>query len=141
MNQDEIIALGTSLRRISQKLLKTDPDSHVTRIWYQGGEPYFDVFFDLQDNQVIWFQLTLRGQSLTWRKSQSGLETGCTHEINTDATKYPASKLIETDKTTNCDFLQIATGIMKTRVDETPFEQAVYILTHHGQFTINSYEL
>lgn len=141
MNQDEIIALGNSLRRISQKLLRTNQDNHITRVWYQGGEPYFDVFFDLQDDRVIWFQFTLRGQSLTWHKSQSGLETGCTHEVNTDATKYPASKLIETDNTTNCDFLKVATGIMKTRIDETPFEQAVDILTNYGPVTINSYEL
>ena len=141
MNQDEIIALGKSLRRISQKLLRTNQDNHITRVWYQGGEPYFDVFFDLQDNQVVWFQFTLRGQSLTWRKSQSGLETGSTREINTDAAKYPASKLIETDKTTNCDFLKVVEDIMKTRVDELPFEQAIDILANYEPIIINSYEL
>lgn len=128
MNQDEIDALGHSLRRINQKLIKTHQDCSVTRLWYQGGEPYFDVFFDCQRDEVIWFQFTFRGQSITWSKRQAELETGLTHEQQTEGSRYAASKLIQTDQHLDGGFLDLAKEILKTRIDEFPFQQAVALL-------------
>ncbi|MCD8486310.1 MAG: hypothetical protein LRZ84_06075 [Desertifilum sp.] len=128
MNTDEIQTLGASLRRISQKLLKKDSASQIFRVWYQGGEPYFDIFFDLHGEDILWFQFTLRGQSITWEKNKPGLETGFTHENQIEAAKYPASKLIETENRADCQFIQLACAILQTRTDEAPFVKAIALL-------------
>ncbi|MGK7900018.1 MAG: hypothetical protein AB4352_01140 [Hormoscilla sp.] len=128
MNQNEIRALGATLRRIDRKLLKTAKSNQSERIWYQGEEPYFDVFFDLLDNEVIWFQFTLRGQCLTWHQHQPGLETGFTFENHTTPSKHPASKIIHADNNVDCNFLDIVQAIMQTRAREFPFDRALAIL-------------
>lgn len=131
MNQNEIIALGATLRRINQKLLKTSNSNHLERIWYQGEEPYFDVFFDLLEDEVIWFQFTLRGQCITWHKNQPGLETGLTFENQTAASKHPASKIIHMDRNVDCNFLDIVQAIMQTRANDFPFDRALAILKNN----------
>ena len=45
LQENEIVALGASLRPISPGLLKPGRMEGSVRVWYQGGEPYFDVFF------------------------------------------------------------------------------------------------
>lgn len=133
LDQDEIMALGASLRRINQKLLKTENFNKIIRLWYQGGEPYFDVFFDVRDNQIVWFQFTLRGKSITWDRKTVEAQTGLTYENRIESNKYPASKIIETDNDTDRSFIALARSILLTRTDEAIFTDAIAILTLSSQ--------
>nr|WP_242040804.1 hypothetical protein [Coleofasciculus sp. FACHB-1120] len=116
MDRDEIAGLGASLRQIDQKLTSAKGDG-VKRVWYQGGEPYFDLFIDLREDNIEWFQLTLRGKSLSW--NQTGWQTGITNEgMVNDITFYPASKLIKTDNCPDFTFIELAYSILKTRAGD-----------------------
>ena len=124
MDQDEIAALGASLRQIDQRLLTPAKQEDTTRVWYQGGEPYFDVFVDLRQGKIEWFQFTLRGKSISWNPQNSVWNTGATNEMRSDdATFYPASKLIESDKQTDLTFIQLVRSILQTRAGEEIFDQ------------------
>ncbi|MGQ4649172.1 hypothetical protein [Lyngbya aestuarii] len=126
MEQDEIEALGASLRKIDQRLLTQDKDEGTTRIWYQGGEPYFDVFVELHHGKICWFQFTLRGKSISWNPRASSWQTGRTNELGTeDINFYPASKLIEGDRQTDNAFLELAYSILQTRSGEEIFDQVL----------------
>ncbi|MEP0859508.1 hypothetical protein [Trichocoleus sp. DQ-U1] len=117
MDRDEIAGLGASLRRINQKLLTSAKGDGVERVWYQGGEPYFDLFIDLRKDDIEWFQLTLRGKSLSWNRA--GWQTGITNEgIVNDITFYPASKLIKTDNRPDFAFIELAYSILQTRAGD-----------------------
>ena len=123
MAQDEITALGASLRQIDQRLL-TPTEAGATRVWYQGGEPYFDVFVELRQGKIEWFQFTLRGKSLSWNPQISGWQTGITNELRTDDIAfYPASKLIESDKQPDLPFLKLAHSILQSRAGEEIFDK------------------
>lgn len=126
MTRDRIQKLGASLRPIRQNLLKFDEDRGLLRFWYQGEEPYFDVFFDIQDRELIWFQFTLRGKCLTWHQDQ-GLETGFTEEININPERYPSSKLIRPQARLDQPFVDLAYEILLTRATEYPFDLALTI--------------
>jgi hypothetical protein len=124
MAQDEIAALGASLRQIDQRLLTPTKEKDTTRVWYQGGEPYFDVFVELHQGKIQWFQFTLRGKSLSWNPRISGWQTGITNEFRTDdIVFYPASKLIEGDKQADPGFIALAHSILQTRAGEEIFDQ------------------
>jgi len=124
MDRDEIAALGASLRKIDQKLLTPTKEEGTTRVWYQGGEPYFDVFVELRQGKIEWFQFTLRGQSISWNSRISGWKTGVTNELRgDDITFYPASKLIESDKEPDLAFIQLVAAIVQTRAGEDIFDQ------------------
>lgn len=128
MEQQEINQLGSSLRQINQTLMRSN-DVGTTRLWYQGGEPYFDIFFELQDNHLSWFQFTLRGKSLSWSQSAKSIQTGTTNEpqVN-DTTYYSGSKLIQTNHTVDQNFVQLVRAILQTRAGESIFDQAIALL-------------
>jgi hypothetical protein len=95
-----------------------------TRVWYQGGEPYFDVFVELRQGKIEWFQFTLRGKSLSWNPQNCGWQTGMTNEMRADDIAfYPASKLIESDNQPDSEFLKIARSILQTRAGEEIFDK------------------
>jgi len=124
MDRDEIAALGASLRYIDQKLLSPAKAEGRTRVWYQGGEPYFDMFVELRQGKIEWFQFTLRGKSLSWIPRTSGWQTGITNEMRTDdLTFYSASKLIESDKQADTQFMELVRSILQTRAGEEIFDQ------------------
>lgn len=128
MNQDQINALGASLRPIDQSLLKSGKDNSVKRIWYQGEESYFDIFFELQHNEIVWFQFTLRGKTLSWDKKNAQFQTGTTNELKRDeVTFYPASKLIKSDCQQDIEFIGIARAILESRAGEPIFERALQL--------------
>lgn len=134
MQQDEIAALGASLHRISQKLLKSDEVGNTIRVWYQGEEPYFDIFFDFQDHQLIWFQLTFRGKFVTWSRESNDFQTGTTNELQVnDIGYYPASKIVTSDPQTDWDFIRLAYLILQTRINEPVFAEvlALFDEKHH----------
>lgn len=126
IDKNEIASLGASLREIEQKLLKQPQQEGISRIWFQGEEPYFDVFFELQNDEIFWFQFTLRGQSLSWNRKKGKLQTGTTNELNfNDVSFYAASKTIENDMQPNWEFINLVKSILQTRDKETIFAKAL----------------
>ncbi len=124
MDQDEIAALGASLRQIDQRLLTPGKEEGITRVWYQGGEPYFDVFVELRQGKIEWLQFTLRGKSISWNRQICGWQTGTTNEMRADDISfYSASKLIESDKRPDSQFIELARSIVSTRAGEEIFDQ------------------
>ena len=124
MDRNEIAALGASLRPIDQKFLKKKVN--IQRVWYQGEESYFDVFFEIQNHQIVWFQFTLRGKVLIWERENSAFQTGETNEFYLpDQTYYSASKLIHQDSKPDLDFIQLVQSILQTRTGEEIFDRAL----------------
>ena len=123
MDQDEIKRLGASLRQIDPGILSPAKEG-ITKVWYQGGEPYFDVVVELRHGKIEWFQFTLRGKSISWKPVFLGLQTGKTNELQTDdLTFHPASKLIEHNNQKDHKFIELAGAILQTRADEPIFHQ------------------
>ncbi len=124
MDQNEIATLGASLRQIDQRLLTPAKEEGATRVWYQGGEPYFDVFVELRQGKIEWFQFTWRGKSLSWNPEISGWQTGMTNEMRSDdVVFYPASKLIESDKQPDWQFIELARAVLETRAGDEIFDK------------------
>lgn len=122
MDQEEIAKLGASLRKIDPKTLKPG------RVWFCGGEAYFDVFFELDNDEIRWFQFTLRGKSLTWSNKQK-FQTGVTNELVTpDISYYPASKTIEDDSQIDAEFLGIVKAVLRSRPDEPLFQRVLTLM-------------
>ncbi|HEY9762300.1 MAG TPA: hypothetical protein V6D07_07220 [Trichocoleus sp.] len=127
-NPQEIQALSQSLRRIDTGLMKGGDKKTGQRVWYQGGEPYFDIVLETacQDisapfpNCINWCQFTLRGQVLLWRREPAGLQTGETEELDAPpmVNFYAASKTIRNEASLNRDFVNLATAILKSRTDD-----------------------
>ncbi|MBW4687342.1 MAG: hypothetical protein KME40_20075 [Komarekiella atlantica HA4396-MV6] len=128
VNEQEIASLGASLREIEQKLLKQGYKIGTNRIWFQGEEHYFDVFFELYNDEIIWFQFTLRGKSLSWDIKKSGWQTGATNELNLDDVSfYAATKIIESDNKTDEEFIDLVKLILQTRAQETIFSKVLLL--------------
>lgn len=128
MNQDEIAALGASLHRIDRKLLKPEKEVGKQRLWYQGDEPYFDLFFELKNSDIIWFQFTFRGKCISWSCESSALQTGITNELTMDDVNYySASKLINNDSIPDREFIEFARSILQTRAEEPIFKKALIL--------------
>ncbi|MEA5616743.1 hypothetical protein VB711_02650 [Cronbergia sp. UHCC 0137] len=125
-NKNEIASLGASLRAIEPKLLKQSQIQGNLRIWFQGGEPYFDVFFELSNNEITWFQFTLRGKSLSWHNKSPILQTGITNEFNLDdGGCYAASKILENDDISDLEFINLVKSIFQVRAEEEIFAKAL----------------
>jgi hypothetical protein len=95
-------------------------------MWFQGEEPYFDVFFELKNDEILWFQFTLRGKSLSWDSRRARFQTGTTNELNyNDVSFYAASKTIENDIQTNWEFVNLVRSILETRSAENIFAKVL----------------
>lgn len=127
LDKNEIASLGASLREIAPKLLKPSSQEGTIRIWYQGGEPYFDLFVELNHNyEITWFQFTLRGKSLSWCINTPIFKTGITNELNIDDVSfYSASKTVENDSDSDREFIDLVKSILQTRKDEEIFVKAL----------------
>ncbi|MEA5468724.1 hypothetical protein [Spirulina sp. 06S082] len=124
MQPTEIHSLSHSLRQIDRKLLSHDRIAGIERVWYQGGEPYFDLFIDLREDEIEWFQLTLRGRSISWHRQENCWKTGNTNEFrNDDITFYAASKIVESDRTPDREFFDLARAIVQNRAGEALFDR------------------
>jgi hypothetical protein len=123
---DEIASLGASLRPIEQKLLKRNRQAGYSKIWFQGEEPYFDVFFEFERDKMVWFQFTLRGKSVSWDIRIPELQTGNTNELcANDASFYAASKTIENHTQKDWEFIYVVKSILETRAEEEIFTKAL----------------
>jgi hypothetical protein len=126
LDKNEIASLGASLREIEPKLLKQSQKDGTVRIWFQGGEPYFDIFFELNNDEILWFQFTLRGKSLSWNRKIPGLQTGTTNELNIDDISfYAASKTLENDTKSDLEFIDLVKSILQSRAEEEIFTKAL----------------
>jgi hypothetical protein len=126
IDQNEIITLGKSLREIQANLLKQNSQEGFKRLWFQGEEPYFDVFFETQNDQITWFQFTLRGKTLSWDNSKSGWQTGVSNELKiNDVSFYAASKLIENDTEIDWEFINLVKSILEIQSHEQMFIKAL----------------
>jgi len=122
LSKHEIVSLGASLRAIEPKLLKQSEEEGTHKIWFQGGEPYFDIFLELKNDQIIWFQFTLRGKSLSWDSNIAILQTGITNELNIDDVSfYAASKTVKNDNKSDLEFVNLVKSILQTREEEEIF--------------------
>lgn len=128
LGRSEIESLGASLHKIEQKLLKKPSQEGIQRIWYQGEEPYFDIFFELQDSEIVWFQFTLRAKSLSWDNKKRELQTGVTNELKMDDVSfYAATKTIEADDKADNNFVELVKAILQTRSGEEIFTKALLL--------------
>ncbi|MBE9004795.1 hypothetical protein IQ259_07055 [Fortiea sp. LEGE XX443] len=126
LDPHEIASLGASLRAIEQKLLKQRRKEGYTKIWFQGEEPYFDVFFEFENEKIVWFQFTLRGKTVSWDIKRPELQTGNTNELCLDDVSfYAASKTIENDTQTDWEFIYLVKLILETRAEEEIFAKAL----------------
>lgn len=126
LDQQEIASLGASLRAIEQKLLKQSRKEGYSKIWFQGEEPYFDVFFEFDRDEIVWFQFTLRGKSVSWDIKKPELQTGNTNELCVDDVSfYAASKTIENDTQIDLEFIYLVKSILEIRAEEEIFAKAL----------------
>ncbi|HEY9880511.1 MAG TPA: hypothetical protein V6D29_18780 [Leptolyngbyaceae cyanobacterium] len=141
LNPQEIQALGQSLRRIDSGLMKGGDEETGQRIWYQGGEPYFDVVLETacQDASdapecINWCQFTLRGKVLLWRRDPARLQTGETEEMDIPPmlAYYAASKTIRDGASLNRAFVDSVTAILQSRPDDPLLLQMGEILAGHA---------
>ncbi len=128
IHPDEIVALGASLRRIDPKILTPENDEQGMRVWYQGGEPYFDLFIEMRSDRIEWFQFTLRGKSISWNAKDRKWRTGSTNEMQVDDVSfYPASKIVESDRYLDSDLIELVRTIISTRAGEPIFDRILLL--------------
>ncbi|QYX33630.1 hypothetical protein [Sphaerospermopsis torques-reginae] len=126
LDKNEIASLGASLRAIEPRILKPCDHADTVRIWLQGGEPYFDIFLELKKEEIIWFQFTLRGKSLSWCSNNTEFQTGITNELMIDDVSfYAASKIINNDDIYDWEFINLVKSILETRADEEIFAKVL----------------
>ncbi|MFB2892155.1 hypothetical protein ACE1CI_04340 [Aerosakkonemataceae cyanobacterium BLCC-F50] len=117
-DQQKIRELAESLYRIKTK----EPG----RFWFQGKDVYFDVFFKVENEEIVWFQFTWQGNVVSWEESEPGLRTGVTNEMSCGDRHYPASKIVKFDLFPNQELIRFVQAIVKVCASEQPiFAQAL----------------
>lgn len=130
ISTDEIIKLGQSLRRINSQILKKNSSNES--IWFQGDEKYFDVFLELESDEVVWFQFSLRGKFLEWRKNLH-IKSGETNEFHNEiSSNSPRSKLLSQDRGLDLKFLELAKSILSYCNDDKLLMEVKKILSAEG---------
>ncbi|MFH7024638.1 MAG: hypothetical protein ACHBN1_04365 [Heteroscytonema crispum UTEX LB 1556] len=126
LDKNEIASLGLSLRKIEQKILKEGQQQGTSRVWFQGEEPYFDIFFELKNDEIVWFQFTLRGKAVSWDSKHGELQTGITNELHMDDVSfYAASKTIQNHTQADVEFINLVKSILQTRAQQEIFSKAL----------------
>lgn len=133
LNEQDITALAQSLRPIDTGLMKPGDDRAGQRLWYQGGEPYFDVVLELaagEAAQIDWCQFTLRGKVLLWQRQPARLQTGETEELDVPPmlAYYAASKAIRDGASLDTSFVALVRQICLARPDQPWLHQMGEIL-------------
>ncbi|MFB2933692.1 hypothetical protein ACE1B6_00275 [Aerosakkonemataceae cyanobacterium BLCC-F154] len=117
-DQEKIRELAESLYWIRTK----EPG----RFWFQGKDVYFDVFFKVENEEIVWFQFTWQGNVVSWDKSEPSLKTGVTNEMSYCDRPYPASKTVKFDLYANQELLEFVKAIVKIcSIKEPIFAQAL----------------
>ena len=90
------------------------------RFWFQGKDIYFDVFFQVENEEIVGFQFTWQGNIILWDKSEVGLKTGITNEMNHGDRLYPASKTVKFDPYPNQELIEFMQSIVRICSIEYP---------------------
>lgn len=130
IQNSELAALGNSLRLINTDLMKVPESSPDTkRFWYQGQESYFDIMVAMQEPEITWLQITLRGKVLSC-KPPNTLWTGETEELDVppEVAYYAASKTIRDGAAVNWAFVENIATLLSHRSDEPILTQVHQVL-------------
>jgi len=120
LDESAIASLSASLRPINPDLMKPgEGTAEKRRLWYQGGEPYFDIAVEKLGDEITWFQITLRGRVVFWR-SPGYLQTGETDELDVppEVAYYAASKTIRDGEAINWPFVESVQAIVARRPED-----------------------
>lgn len=90
------------------------------RFWFQGKDVYFDVFFKVENEEIVWFQFTWQGNVVSWDKNEPVLKTGVTNEMNCGDRLYPASKTVKFDLHPNQELIEFVEAVVKICSIEQP---------------------
>ena len=131
-DEKQALILAETWRRITPRLAKDDGS-----VWYQGGEPYMDLFFQLDASQPwlrqllagprpSWFQLTIRGRTVTW--DGAVVTTGTTDEFQ-PAGGFPSSNRVFADRTVDGAVLALARTLLSRQLDDPLFRAALDALS------------
>lgn len=121
-DEKKIRELAESLCRIQTK----EPG----RYWFQGKDAYFDVFFKVENEEIVWFQFTWQGNIVSWDKSELGLKTGSTNEMDFSDRPYAGSKTVKFDLRPNQELVKFVEAIVKICSIEQPiFAQALKLFS------------
>ncbi|MGC4115901.1 MAG: hypothetical protein QM765_15175 [Myxococcales bacterium] len=122
--------LGRGLRRVRDSIQKQESGAEdgAKKVWFQGTEPYLDAIFEIGAAGLRWFQVTVRGRSLTWDAQKGFLVTGHTGELAVDGPLAPASKTISADVEGDRAVVQAIAWMFAARRDEAPFDSALSVL-------------
>lgn len=141
LSDQDIHTLAASLRRIDTGLMKAGDAAQGHRVWYQGGEPYFDVVFELAAETVSpnpsplinWCQFTLRGKVLLWKRDPSRLQTGETEELDVPPmlAYYAASKTIRDGASLDWVFVALVQKLCQAQPDDPLLAQMGEILASY----------
>ncbi|MEM6424763.1 MAG: hypothetical protein AAGF66_04400 [Cyanobacteria bacterium P01_H01_bin.119] len=127
LDDSAIAELANTLRRIDPRFMKASQMYEgATRTWFQGKEPYFDVVFETKAEQILWFQITLRGKSLSWNSTYPDqIQAGETDELDAPISKanYSASAIIEGNADLDQRYLNVVIALLKHRSDDPLFNQ------------------
>lgn len=121
LDESTIAALGASLRRIDTGMMQPQQAASTKeRIWYQGGEPYFNVTIERTKGQITWLQITLRGRVISWRSNNTYVQTGETDELDIPAevAYYSASKTIRDGASVNWPLVTAVQAILAQRPED-----------------------
>lgn len=131
MNLDSatIKTLGNSLCFIDPTLMKGgEAVAQSDRIWFQGGESYFDIIIEKDEEAITWFQITLRGRVLFW--NQNHVQTGETDEMDSPplVAYYSASKTIRDGAKVDWSLVKTLQAIVAVRDDAPLLHQLSELL-------------
>lgn len=130
LDESTIATLGASLRQIDTRLMKSfGRAANKSRLWYQGGEPYFDVTVEKTAGVITWFQISLRGEIVSWQASKPRVQTGETDEMSSYGMAYATSKTIRDHVNVNWPLVAYAQAIVAQRPEDTVLTALSEILT------------
>jgi hypothetical protein len=118
---------------MAQKLRPVRADAQKPRaaggqsLWYRGEERYFDFLLEVDaDGALAWFELTIRGWSLSWDSRRRRPITGRTEDYAQGA--QPMSKLVTAGRTVDQEMVEFARQLFRCRAEESAFALAMAAL-------------
>jgi hypothetical protein len=117
---DGCLDLAETLRPVTYGMRQEPDGTH--RLWYQGRERYFDVFFLLKDQRLSWAQFSLRGLVLSFDVSKRFLSVDQTDEMEQTAYAVSATRTLKPlAPALATRFTRIAMAIVAARAEDPYF--------------------
>jgi hypothetical protein len=125
LTQSHLKDLAQGIRLIPSNK-NSDAESDIS-LWYQGNEPYFDIFLSIKNNKLFWFQVTFRGRFIELKNNQ--LTSGSTNEYMIDPDDHaPSSKMLSPEVELDIGLLKIIHSILEQRKEVDPLRNIGEIL-------------